>query len=65
MTMKLLRTIIFIVTLALACRPVSGETPGNVYNFRHIDSRNGLTNANVKCIVRDNDGFLWFGTKTD
>ena len=63
MTMKLLRTIIFIVTLALACRPVSGETPGNVYNFRHIDSRNGLTNANVKCIVRDNDGFLWFGTK--
>ncbi len=33
------------------------------YNFRHIDSSEGLSANNVKCIVQDNLGFMWFGTK--
>lgn len=33
------------------------------YNFRHIDSSNGLSANNVKSIVRDKFGFMWFGTK--
>lgn len=33
------------------------------YNFRHIDSGDGLSANNVKCIVQDSLGFMWFGTK--
>ncbi len=33
------------------------------YTFRHIDSSNGLSASNVKCILRDSKGFVWFGTK--
>lgn len=33
------------------------------YNFRHIDSSDGLSANNVKCIVQDSLGFMWFGTK--
>lgn len=33
------------------------------YNFRHIDSSDGLSANNVKCILQDRFGFMWFGTK--
>ncbi len=31
--------------------------------FLPLDTRNGLSENNVKCIVQDNAGFMWFGTK--
>lgn len=37
--------------------------PATQYNFRHIDSSDGLSANNVKCIAHDNLGFIWFGTK--
>ena len=33
------------------------------YSSMHISSDDGLTQNNVKSIVQDNKGFLWFGTK--
>ncbi len=33
------------------------------YNFRTIGGRDGLSANNVKSIVRDKQGFMWFGTK--
>lgn len=33
------------------------------YSFKHINSSNGLSASNVKCILRDSQGFVWFGTK--
>jgi signal transduction histidine kinase/ligand-binding sensor domain-containing protein/CheY-like chemotaxis protein len=37
---------------------------GNIYtpNFRIINSENGLSNNTVRCIAKDADGFIWFGT---
>lgn len=33
------------------------------YSFKHVNSSNGLSASNVKCILRDSRGFVWFGTK--
>lgn len=32
-------------------------------NFRHLGTRDGLSNDNVLCIYQDRDGFMWFGTE--
>ena len=37
--------------------------PAKQFNFRHIDSSDGLSANNVKCILHDSLGFMWFGTK--
>lgn len=33
------------------------------YPFQHIDVSNGLSENNVKSIIQDHWGFMWFGTK--
>ncbi|MCC8172058.1 MAG: response regulator [Parabacteroides sp.] len=33
------------------------------YYFSHISGENGLSQSNVKAIVQDSYGFMWFGTK--
>lgn len=33
------------------------------YSFVHIDSEAGLSESNVKAIIQDSYGFMWFGTK--
>lgn len=38
-------------------------TAANQYNFTHVDSSDGLSANNVKSIVQDSLGFMWFGTK--
>jgi signal transduction histidine kinase/CheY-like chemotaxis protein/ligand-binding sensor domain-containing protein len=30
--------------------------------FAHLDADNGLSNNQVRCIFKDNRGFMWFGT---
>ena len=44
----------------LAYRPLRGQ--GN-YSFTHINGENGLSASNVKVILQDSYGFMWFGTK--
>jgi ligand-binding sensor domain-containing protein/signal transduction histidine kinase len=44
---------VFIVGLVY-CQP---------YYFRHYQVEDGLSNNAVVCIVQDNKGFVWFGTK--
>lgn len=31
--------------------------------FEHITTKDGLSNNNVKCILQDRQGFMWFGTE--
>lgn len=31
--------------------------------FDHIDTKNGLSQINVTCILQDNRGFMWIGTR--
>ncbi|MBT1696390.1 response regulator [Fulvivirgaceae bacterium PWU4] len=33
------------------------------YSFRHINRQEGLSQSNVTCIVQDEKGFMWFGTR--
>lgn len=42
---------------------LTSANPAAQYNFRHIDSSDGLSANNVKCILHDSLGFMWFGTK--
>ncbi len=39
----------------------SANQPG--YYFTHIDAENGLSQNNVKSIIQDSWGFMWFGTR--
>src|SRR4051794_34799380 len=31
--------------------------------FEHLDINDGLSQNNVKCILQDSRGFMWFGTR--
>lgn len=33
------------------------------YNFKHYGQKQGLVNANIKCIFQDSYGFIWFATQ--
>lgn len=33
------------------------------YSFYHVSSEDGLSASNVKAILQDSYGFMWFGTK--
>lgn len=56
--------IIPLLTLLAAALLLPIRSYGNSdYSFRHIDGSNGLSTSNVKCVLRDDCGFMWFGTK--
>lgn len=52
-----------IIVMAMAISLVGRVSAANQYNFTHIDSSDGLSANNVKSIVQDSLGFMWFGTK--
>lgn len=54
---KLAFPLIFVLQAYL---PLAGQTP---YVFRHLKVENGLSNNNVKTILKDSEGFLWIGTE--
>ena len=54
---------VLLAVLLTAGGAVLSARPAGQYNFRHLDTSDGLSANNVKSIVRDNLGFMWFGTK--
>ncbi|GAB4418127.1 MAG: two-component regulator propeller domain-containing protein [Bacteroidia bacterium] len=46
--------------LCLASLRIAAQEP---LHFRHIDSRQGLSQNSVFAIAQDGDGFMWFGTR--
>lgn len=44
-----------LIILLLAYLPLAGQTP---YVFRHLKVENGLSNNNVKTILKDCEGFF-------
>jgi signal transduction histidine kinase/ligand-binding sensor domain-containing protein/CheY-like chemotaxis protein len=34
----------------------------NELRFKHINTNNGLSNNNIRCIAQDNFGYIWIGT---
>lgn len=53
------KKIIFIFILLLSIVFINAQD----YNFKHYGQKQGLSNANIKCIFQDSYGFLWFGTQ--
>lgn len=49
-----------VLLLTMAVCPVSADRN---YSFLHVTCEDGLSASNVKSIVRDDLGFVWFGTK--
>ncbi|MDP4278717.1 MAG: two-component regulator propeller domain-containing protein, partial [Bacteroidota bacterium] len=43
---------------------ISTAAFGSIYTpvFKNITNENGLANSTVRCITKDEDGFMWFGT---
>jgi ligand-binding sensor domain-containing protein/signal transduction histidine kinase/DNA-binding response OmpR family regulator len=42
--------------------PSSGQE--NRFVFSHLDVNDGLSENRIKCIIKDRNGFIWFGTST-
>ncbi|CAN5518521.1 two-component regulator propeller domain-containing protein [soil metagenome] len=52
--------LVFFVLLFLRSHAVFSQ--GEYYNFSKLNSYNGLSNNQVNAIIKDTNGFLWFGT---
>lgn len=48
------------VVLFFACTNVFGQI--SQYRFSQLDISNGLSHNQVNCILKDSQGFMWFGT---
>ncbi|MBN1144563.1 MAG: hypothetical protein JXA72_09065, partial [Bacteroidales bacterium] len=53
----------FTLLLLLCQLPHSLYAQSVNLNFRHLGTKNGLSNDNVLCIYQDRNGFMWFGTE--
>src|SRR5690606_28393364 len=49
------------VFLIVTFQSIFGQSP---YVFHHLETSEGLSNNNVKAILRDSYGFLWIGTES-
>lgn len=55
---------LLLVLLSLSVIPVCGYAKGRSgFYFNHISGEHGLSASNVKVILQDSYGFMWFGTK--
>ncbi len=61
--MKKIPFFLFVLSILFGLAPSAyGQESSNFY-FSHIDGENGLSASNVKVILQDSYGFMWFGTK--
>lgn len=55
------KTLTAFLSLLLSFSSAAYDHPG--YSFVHITGEDGLSQSNVKAILKDSYGFMWFGTK--
>ncbi|MBR0259939.1 MAG: helix-turn-helix domain-containing protein [Prevotella sp.] len=54
--MNRLKRILIVIMLAL---PLAAA---GVYMFKTLDARNGLISSQINCVLKDQRGYMWFGT---
>lgn len=59
--MRILILAFFSLSMTLFVRAADKDL--SYYYFSHISGENGLSQSNVKAIIQDSYGFMWFGTK--
>ena len=52
----------FLIWVVLLLQSLSVFAQNEHYNFSKLDTYTGLSNNQVNAILKDQDGFLWFGT---
>jgi signal transduction histidine kinase/ligand-binding sensor domain-containing protein/DNA-binding response OmpR family regulator len=52
----------FFISIVLLLLSLSGLAQSEHYNFSKLDIHSGLSHNQVNAILKDRDGFLWFGT---
>ena len=52
----------FLIWIVLLLQPLSVFAQGEYYNFYKLDNYTGLSHNQVNALLKDQDGFLWFGT---
>ena len=52
----------FLIWIALLLQSLSVFAQSEHYNFYKLDNYRGLSHNQVNAILKDQDGFLWFGT---
>ena len=52
----------FLIWVVLLLQALSVFAQSEHYNFFKLDTYTGLSNNQVNAILKDQDGFLWFGT---
>src|SRR5687768_9945171 len=52
----------FLIWVVLLLSSLSAFAQSEHYNFSKLDTYTGLSNNVVNAILKDQDGFLWFGT---
>jgi ligand-binding sensor domain-containing protein len=51
-----------LICIAIHSLSIFAFSQGSSYNFSKLNTNNGLSNNQVNSILKDTDGFLWFGT---
>jgi ligand-binding sensor domain-containing protein/signal transduction histidine kinase/DNA-binding response OmpR family regulator len=59
---KPIRIYIFLIVLILSLNWTFAQD--DHYVFSHLDVNDGLSENRIKCIIKDRNGFIWFGTST-
>jgi len=52
---------VWVIALTLFCAPSAGAADGH-FLFDRLTTRDGLSHSNVRSILQDRDGYMWFGT---
>jgi len=52
----------FLIWIVWALQSLSAFAQSSHYNFSKLNTSTGLSHNQVKAILKDHDGFLWFGT---
>jgi len=60
--MRLYKEFIFAGILLIFCLPVAFSQEA-LLNFTQINTSDGLSQNSVQCMLKDQYGFMWFGTQ--
>ncbi|MCO5950107.1 hybrid sensor histidine kinase/response regulator [Mucilaginibacter flavidus] len=59
----IVKTFVCVLFLLFLFFPQTGFTQKSSLKFEHFSTRDGLSQANINCIIQDSRGFMWIGSR--